>query len=180
MEFGREESYKDAVEECHSYNTRLCAERHQRLPFLDSQTGVAQNNCYIWMEKRHRGPGLAPGQWYSYPSRRWQKKRQVHLLEDSPLFPSTKPDTEGTVMKEGLISQAGSSSRAHLLGKWAAQDPRTNAVSLDGSQITNSGAKKETPEFRDEDEDWVDDQKEDKPKPKQGKGKAKAKGREVT
>lgn len=28
-----------------------------RLPFLDSQTGVAQNNCYIWMEKTHRGPG---------------------------------------------------------------------------------------------------------------------------
>lgn len=29
-----------------------------RLPFLDSQTGVAQSNCYIWMEKNHRGPGL--------------------------------------------------------------------------------------------------------------------------
>lgn len=28
-----------------------------RLPFLDSQTGVAQSNCYIWMEKTHRGPG---------------------------------------------------------------------------------------------------------------------------
>ncbi|MEQ2181151.1 hypothetical protein GOODEAATRI_008472, partial [Goodea atripinnis] len=24
------------------------------MPFLDSQTGVAQSNCYIWMEKRHR------------------------------------------------------------------------------------------------------------------------------
>lgn len=29
-----------------------------RLPFLDSQTGVAQSNCYIWMEKNHRGPGV--------------------------------------------------------------------------------------------------------------------------
>ncbi|KAB0374481.1 hypothetical protein FD755_012973 [Muntiacus reevesi] len=48
--------YKEAIEHCRSYNSRLCAERSVRLPFLDSQTGVAQNNCYIWMEKRHRGP----------------------------------------------------------------------------------------------------------------------------
>lgn len=49
--------YREAIEHCRSYNARLCAERSVRMPFLDSQTGVAQNNCYIWMEKRHRGPG---------------------------------------------------------------------------------------------------------------------------
>ncbi|EPY81246.1 hypothetical protein CB1_000743121, partial [Camelus ferus] len=55
--------YKEAIEHCRSYNSRLCAERSVRLPFLDSQTGVAQNNCYIWMEKRHRGPaGVGEGQ----------------------------------------------------------------------------------------------------------------------
>ena len=48
------------MEQCHNYNARLCAERSVRLPFLDSQTGVAQSNCYIWMEKRHRGPGEGP------------------------------------------------------------------------------------------------------------------------
>lgn len=53
-----EEFYKEAIEHCRSYNARLCAERSMRLPFLDSQTGVAQSNCYIWMEKNHRGPGL--------------------------------------------------------------------------------------------------------------------------
>lgn len=47
------------MEQCHNYNARLCAERSVRLPFLDSQTGVAQSNCYIWMERRHRGPGEA-------------------------------------------------------------------------------------------------------------------------
>lgn len=52
-----EEFYRDAIEHCRSYNARLCAERSMRLPFLDSQTGVAQSNCYIWMEKTHRGPG---------------------------------------------------------------------------------------------------------------------------
>ncbi|MEQ2158540.1 hypothetical protein GOODEAATRI_013414, partial [Goodea atripinnis] len=55
-----EQYYRDALEQCHNYNARLCAERSVRMPFLDSQTGVAQSNCYIWMEKRHRGPGDSP------------------------------------------------------------------------------------------------------------------------
>lgn len=46
------------MEQCHSYNARLCAERSILMPFLDSQTGVAQSNCYIWMEKRHRSAGV--------------------------------------------------------------------------------------------------------------------------
>lgn len=49
--------YREAIEHCRSYNARLCAERSVRMPFLDSQTGVAQNNCYIWMERHHRSPG---------------------------------------------------------------------------------------------------------------------------
>ncbi|KAM9354665.1 zinc finger protein DPF3 isoform 4-T4 [Pholidichthys leucotaenia] len=54
--------YKEAIEHCRNYNARLCAERSVRMPFLDSQTGVAQNNCYIWMEKHQRRPEaeLAP------------------------------------------------------------------------------------------------------------------------
>ncbi|KAG2469209.1 DPF1 protein, partial [Polypterus senegalus] len=82
-----EEFYREAIEHCRSYNTRLCAERSMRLPFLDSQTGVAQNNCYIWMEKTHRGPGLAPGQIYTYPARCWRKKRRLNILEDPRLRP---------------------------------------------------------------------------------------------
>ncbi|XP_061468684.1 zinc finger protein ubi-d4-like [Rhineura floridana] len=90
-----EQYYKDAMEQCHNYNARLCAERSVRLPFLDSQTGVAQSNCYIWMEKRHRGPGLASGQLYSYPARRWRKRRRAHPPEDPRLsFPSIKPGRE--------------------------------------------------------------------------------------
>uniref|UniRef100_A0A3B4U9P8 Double PHD fingers 2 n=1 Tax=Seriola dumerili TaxID=41447 RepID=A0A3B4U9P8_SERDU len=86
-----EQYYRDAMEQCHNYNARLCAERSVRMPFLDSQTGVAQSNCYIWMEKRHRGPGMAPGQLYTYPSRRWRKKRRSHPPEDPRLiFPPVK------------------------------------------------------------------------------------------
>ncbi|KAJ8355361.1 hypothetical protein AAFF_G00061770 [Aldrovandia affinis] len=48
------EFYREAIEHCRSYNARLRPERSMRLPFLDSQTGVAQSNCYIWMEDSPR------------------------------------------------------------------------------------------------------------------------------
>lgn len=85
-----EDFYREAIEHCRSYNARLCAERSLRLPFLDSQTGVAQNNCYIWMEKTHRGPGtrreagagrgLRPGTSLSQPlSSRFGPGTDLHL-----------------------------------------------------------------------------------------------------
>uniref|UniRef100_A0A3Q4IDG8 Double PHD fingers 3 n=1 Tax=Neolamprologus brichardi TaxID=32507 RepID=A0A3Q4IDG8_NEOBR len=70
--------YKEAIEHCRNYNARLCAERSVRMPFLDSQTGVAQNNCYIWMEKHQ-------GQMYTYPARCWRKKRRLHPPLDPQL-----------------------------------------------------------------------------------------------
>ncbi|XP_049613434.1 zinc finger protein DPF3 isoform X2 [Syngnathus scovelli] len=77
--------YKDAIEQCRSYNSRLRAERSVRMPFLDSQTGVAQNNCYIWMEKCQRQPGRVSGQMYAYPARCWRKKRRLHQPLDPQL-----------------------------------------------------------------------------------------------
>ncbi|XP_028997072.1 zinc finger protein DPF3 isoform X7 [Betta splendens] len=77
--------YQEAIEHCRSYNARLCAERSVRMPFLDSQTGVAQNNCYIWMEKFQRRPGQAAGQMYTYPARYWRKKRRLHPPLDPQL-----------------------------------------------------------------------------------------------
>ncbi|XP_036769197.1 zinc finger protein DPF3 isoform X3 [Manis pentadactyla] len=99
--------YKEAIEHCRSYNSRLCAERSVRLPFLDSQTGVAQNNCYIWMEKRHRGPGLAPGQLYTYPARCWRKKRRLHPPEEPKLrLLEIKPEVELPLKKDGFTSES--------------------------------------------------------------------------
>uniref|UniRef100_A0A8C3F254 Double PHD fingers 3 n=4 Tax=Neognathae TaxID=8825 RepID=A0A8C3F254_CORMO len=109
VSFGRlgDQFYKEAIEHCRSYNSRLCAERSVRLPFLDSQTGVAQNNCYIWMEKRHRGPGLAPGQLYTYPARCWRKKRRLHPPEDSRLkLLEIKPEVDLPLKKDGFTSES--------------------------------------------------------------------------
>ncbi|XP_077141655.1 zinc finger protein neuro-d4 isoform X3 [Ranitomeya variabilis] len=101
-----EDFYREAIEHCRSYNARLCAERSMRLPFLDSQTGVAQNNCYIWMEKTHRGPGLSPGQIYTYPARCWRKKRRLDILEDPRLRPCEfKLDYEVPMKKESSLPE---------------------------------------------------------------------------
>ncbi|XP_078735002.1 zinc finger protein DPF3-like isoform X2 [Lampetra fluviatilis] len=108
--------YREAIEHCRSYNARLCAERSVRLPFLDSQTGVAQNNCYIWMEKRHRRPGLSPGQLYTYPSRCWRKKRRLLPLDDLRLrLPDIKP-VDVALKKEALLAGEGPSLEALLRG----------------------------------------------------------------
>ncbi|KAF3838512.1 hypothetical protein F7725_010280 [Dissostichus mawsoni] len=113
-----EQYYRDAMEQCHSYNARLCAERSILMPFLDSQTGVAQSNCYIWMEKRHRSAGVAPGQLYTYPARRWRKKRRSHPPEDPRLaFPPLKADVELGLKREALGPVDGSSLEALLKGE---------------------------------------------------------------
>ncbi|CAN8179178.1 unnamed protein product, partial [Coccothraustes coccothraustes] len=96
-----EEFYREALEHCRSYNARLCAERSLRLPFLDAQTGVAQSNSYIWMERAHRRPGLSPGQIYSYPARCWRKKRRLNILE----APRLRPYCEAPLRKEGALPE---------------------------------------------------------------------------
>ncbi|KAK3516973.1 hypothetical protein QTP70_029112, partial [Hemibagrus guttatus] len=98
------------------------------MPFLDSQTGVAQNNCYIWMEKRHRGPGLAAGQMYTYPARCWRKKRRLHppidpqlrlcelRLEAELMSKRETPPAEATALEalirgDALLDKRNSSSK---------------------------------------------------------------------
>ncbi|KAK7904951.1 hypothetical protein WMY93_017558 [Mugilogobius chulae] len=99
--------YKEAIEQCRSYNARLCAERSVRLPFLDSQTGVAQNNCYIWMERHHRSPGVGSGQMYTYPARCWRKKRRLHNSTDPHLgIYGLHLDAGGLMSKDSLPTQS--------------------------------------------------------------------------
>ncbi|XP_061154840.1 zinc finger protein ubi-d4 isoform X3 [Syngnathus typhle] len=195
-----EQYYRDAMEQCHNYNARLCAERSVRMPFLDSQTGVAQSNCYIWMEKRHRGPGRAPGQLYTYPSRRWRKKRKSHPPEDPRLvFPSAKSEIDFGPKKDALLSSDGSSLEALLKGdsleKRTPVDPRASeedSNTSDYSVVLNPATRirkvlllhaylsyskqrkiLEPDDFLDDLDD--EDYEEDTPK-RRGKGKGKGRG----
>lgn len=78
--------YKEALDNSVNYNTRLCIERRLRLPFIDTQTGVAQNPSALFMNKRQRLPGLLPGQIYTYPRQRWRKKRRQYLSMNARAF----------------------------------------------------------------------------------------------
>lgn len=42
-------------------------------------TGVAQNHSTLFMTAAQRMPGLHEGQLYSYPSKRWRKRRRQYL-----------------------------------------------------------------------------------------------------
>ncbi|XP_063231982.1 zinc finger protein ubi-d4 A-like isoform X3 [Bacillus rossius redtenbacheri] len=77
--FLNDSAYKEAIENSANYNTRLCIERRLRMPFLDSQTGVAQNHSNLFMTPRERIPGVNEGQIYTYPSKCWRKKRRQYL-----------------------------------------------------------------------------------------------------
>ncbi|XP_049853137.1 zinc finger protein ubi-d4 B isoform X4 [Schistocerca gregaria] len=78
--FFNDATYRETIENSATYNTRLCIERRLRMPFLDSQTGVAQNHSNLFMSSRERMPGLVEGQIYTYPSKRWRKKRRQYLM----------------------------------------------------------------------------------------------------
>ncbi|XP_048107290.1 zinc finger protein DPF3 isoform X3 [Alosa alosa] len=119
--------YREAIEHCRSYNARLCAERSVRMPFLDSQTGVAQNNCYIWMERRHRGPGLAAGQMYTYPARCWRKKRRLHPPID-PQLRLCELRLEAELMAKKETPPAEATALEALLRGEGLLDKRSNAA----------------------------------------------------
>ena len=96
-----ESAYKEILESSETYNTRLCIERRLRMPFLDPQTGTAQNHSQLHksvgvvllvlvflrltcvafypLQRRQRMPGLREGQLYSYPAARWRKARRQYL-----------------------------------------------------------------------------------------------------
>ncbi|CAG0914591.1 unnamed protein product [Notodromas monacha] len=79
--FLSDNAYKEMLENASSFNTRLLMERRMRLPFLDAQTGIAQNSSMLMFNRRDRMPGDASlGKLYVYPAAKWRKrKRQYHL-----------------------------------------------------------------------------------------------------
>ncbi|XP_039273378.1 zinc finger protein ubi-d4-like [Styela clava] len=109
--------YKEAMEQCHSFNSRLMTERRVRLPYLDSQTGVAQNSCNLLFERWQRGPGLGPNQVYTYPSKRWKKKpRTMPILDPYSMATNSKSLTGQLIQGlEGHINENSNSSSGPAL-----------------------------------------------------------------
>jgi len=71
--------YKELAQSTQSFNRKLNEERKMRIPYVDGQTGVAMKHYNNMRMARERMPGRREGQVYSYPQRRWQKKRYQYL-----------------------------------------------------------------------------------------------------
>ena len=152
--------YKDAIEHCQTYNSRLVAERKARLPYLDFQTKVAQNGCFLWFERRHRGPGLGPNQVYTYPSKRWKKRPQFNPIAEST-FDSIYVSEVAHLMNEN----SNDSSTIHgLTGNLIDHDSDThNSSSFAGGDAAD-------------DDDYYDDDDFEMPSRKRSKRGQKGKG----
>jgi len=87
--------YKAYLENAVSFNRKLNEERKMRLPFIDSQTGVAQRHYNKERHKRERMPGMKFGQIYSYPQRSWRKKKYQYLEHFmKPVNQAFEPESE--------------------------------------------------------------------------------------
>lgn len=74
-------TYMEFLESCAAFNKRISGERRHRMPFLDSQTGVAQNPSNLWRSKRDRRPGQDPSVVFTYPAKRFKKRKStINLL----------------------------------------------------------------------------------------------------
>lgn len=112
--FLKDSAYRELLENSENYNTRLCIERRLRMPFLDPQTGVAQNHCALFMKRRQRMPGLREGQIYSYPSSRWRKSRRSYLIHQHRpfrMFREPDPDSLQGLDRSSLSAPADTDSR---------------------------------------------------------------------
>lgn len=80
---GNDKMYQEAIEASSKFNKRLVNERKMRIPFLDSQTTVAQANCMIWSTEYQRTKANQKGYIYSYPVKSWYKNRRLAFENDS-------------------------------------------------------------------------------------------------
>ncbi|KAI5743770.1 hypothetical protein M8J77_021991 [Diaphorina citri] len=87
-------SYREAVKNASNFNARLTVDRKHRNPFLDSQTGLAQSPSTLYFNERQRLPGLKVGQIYSYPAKRWRKKRRQYLSNYNTAPVKRKDDSD--------------------------------------------------------------------------------------
>lgn len=76
---GTNRVYEDAIEASSKFNKNLIKDRKTRLPFLDSQTTVAQSNCNIWPKEYQRIKPQDPSILFSYKTKKWYKRRRIPL-----------------------------------------------------------------------------------------------------
>jgi len=108
-EFFDNKDYKEYLESAVSFNRKLNEERKMRLPYIDSQTGVAQRHYNSERLKRERMPGQKMGQIYTYPQKHWRKKKYQYLkyfLQPKRFDPEAEMHTISQVENPSAASSA--------------------------------------------------------------------------
>eukprot|EP00099_Drosophila_melanogaster_P010906 NP_001285216.1 toothrin, isoform C [Drosophila melanogaster] len=140
--FLKDVSYRETIEYSANFNTRLCSERRHRLPFLDPQTGVAQNHSQLFLDKRQRMPGFRQGQIYTYPAARWRKSRRQYLSKMYSRFPE-RPFQALRKEHEALVASGvnlGLSSLTSGVGSMPGSNSLASSSSLTLNMLTGGGA----------------------------------------
>ncbi|KMZ09636.1 uncharacterized protein Dsimw501_GD29616 [Drosophila simulans] len=140
--FLKDVSYRETIEYSANFNTRLCSERRHRLPFLDPQTGVAQNHSQLFLDKRQRMPGFRQGQIYTYPAARWRKSRRQYLSKMYSRFPE-RPFQALRKEHEALVASGvnlGLSSLTSGVGPMPGSNSLASSSSLTLNMLTGGGA----------------------------------------
>lgn len=89
-----DKAYQEALEATSKFNKRLFIDRKTRIPFIDSQTRVAQANSLLWYQPYQREKGVKPEQVYTYPLKLWVKKRRLHYENDLNVFRQPQYDIQ--------------------------------------------------------------------------------------
>ncbi|XP_064555978.1 uncharacterized protein tth [Drosophila montana] len=137
--FFKDVSYRETIEYSANFNTRLCIERRLRLPFLDPQTGVAQNHSQLFMDKRQRMPGFRQGQIYTYPAARWRKSRRQYLTKMYSRFPE-RPFQALRKEHEALVASGINIGGTGVSGTASIASTNSSSSTLSLNMLTGAGA----------------------------------------
>lgn len=80
---GNDKLYAEAMESMVKFNKQLLVERKSRIPFFDTQTGIAQSNAILWHDRSHRSKSSKLGHVYKYSIKSWYKNRRSLFDKDS-------------------------------------------------------------------------------------------------
>jgi len=112
--------YKQLALEAQKFSRSINKERKLRGPYLDSQTGVVQKH-YGSRAAKDRMPGSRHGQIYSYPQKRWFKRRYQYL--ESFLGPKYDygglENNVGVMQPNSAVKHEESGSNQSQQGNWA-------------------------------------------------------------
>ena len=92
--------YREAMEQVHTYNSKLLLDRRLRMPYIDNQTGVAQQDCHLWVSRVQRSTPLREGQIYSYPARKWMVRKRPDFVGSSKQTAQKKEGEENAQGKQ--------------------------------------------------------------------------------